>query len=131
MVNQAESERIKAAEAETSLCLNRLPYHIRARICEFTGAELKVWIALLSHANKDSRRAWVGYNLLMRETGLSYHGVKEAIRGLRQKGWISRYQTVDPKTGQRTTASTFCKWPKPVDGTPWQRILRLRKEEAE
>jgi len=102
-----------------------LPYEIRSRLNEFTGSEYKVWTCLLSHANsKHGGKAWCGVTLMMRETGLSKHGVDDAISGLRAKGWISRYQSRNNATGQRTTASTWCKWPPTIPGSHWDRIER-------
>src|SRR5712664_45104 len=48
---QQETAAILEREAKDSLALNRLPYEIRYRITEFTGAEFKVWMAHLSHAH--------------------------------------------------------------------------------
>ena len=82
-------------EALDSLCMNTLPYAIRYRVAEFTGAELKVWMCFLSHANRQGKRAFVGMKRLLDETGLSEHGLDNAIAGLKKKGWINRFPLVN------------------------------------
>jgi hypothetical protein len=125
-VPKAAPESIYRAEAEDSICLNTLPYAIRARLSEFTGAELKLLLCLLSHANRKEMRVWAGMKLMLRETGLSKFGLDAAIAGLKKKGWIKRFQIVNEKTGQRMTTSTFCKWPPPVPGTMWARLAERK-----
>lgn len=125
---------VVGAEAGNSLCLNRIPYWIRYRLGEFTGAELKVWLAHLSHANKKTKKSFAGVKLLMKETGLSEQGIKLAHRGLVNKGWIKRYQTIDAKTKRRKTSTTFCQWPPTKPGTFWEQTekgISERKERAE
>ena len=119
----ADQSLLFDAEAESSLTFKRLPYQIRSRLNEFTGAEFKVWICLLSHVSeKKHKRAWAGLKLVMRETGLSRHGVEDAVAGLRRKGWITRYQTRSAATGQRTTATSWCKWAPVLEGSHWERV---------
>ncbi len=120
------TKELYEAEASDSICLNTLPYAIRQRLSEFTGGELKAFLCLLSHANRKEMRVWAGMKLLIRETGLSENGLDNAIAGLKKKGWIKRFQTVNSKTGQRMTASTFCKWPPPVPGTMWARVVERK-----
>jgi hypothetical protein len=107
-----------------NLIFKHLPYQVRSRLNEFTGAELKVWICLLSHANsKHDGKAFPGISLMVRETGLSKHGVDNAIGGLKDKGWIVRSSTYSRATGQRTAASTWCKWAPAISGSHWERIM--------
>ncbi|HWZ82837.1 MAG TPA: hypothetical protein VNW47_09445 [Terriglobales bacterium] len=117
-----ETQDVYAAERACSITLNTLKYAVRYRLSEFTGAELKVFICLLSHANNKTKRAWVGLGAVLRETGLSQCGIKLAIAGLKRKGWIKRFQVRHATTHQRMTATTFCKWAPPVPGTLWARI---------
>ena len=106
------------------LIFKHLPYQVRSRLNEFTGAELKVWLCLLSHANsKHDGKAFPGISLMVRETGLSKHGVDNAIGGLKDKGWIVRSSTYSRATGQRTAASTWCKWAPAISGSHWERIM--------
>ena len=79
-----------------NLIFKHLPYQVRSRLNEFTGAELKVWLCLLSH---------------------------NAIGGLKDKGWIVRSSTYSRATGQRTAASTWCKWAPAISGSHWERIM--------
>jgi hypothetical protein len=123
MAEQSKTDRIFADESADALLFKLLPYQIRARINEFTGAEFKVWIYLLTRANfKHGRRVWAGKKLIMEETGLSEHGVRAAIAGLLGKGWITRCQMVNRETGRFTSASTWCKWAPTIKGTHWSRI---------
>ena len=121
------TEQIYEVEASDSLVLNRLDYAIRLRISEFSGAEFKVWMCHLSHANNKSGRSFAGVRMLIRETGLSEHAIKLAHAGLVRKGWLKRYRVVNSKNGQRTTSTTFCKWPPPIPGSMWERAERMRR----
>lgn len=123
---QHQTAKVYELEAKDSIRLNRLPYAIRYRISEFTGAEFKVWMAHLSHAHNKDKRSFAGVELLMNETGLSENGIKNAHAGLVRKRWITRYRAADSQTGERTTSTTFCKWPPPVPGTLYERWVRRR-----
>jgi hypothetical protein len=123
MAEWKSATEVYEAEMRDSVSLNTLPFAIRSRLGEFTGAELKVYLCLLGHANVKSLRTWAGLSLVRRETGLSEHGVTMAIAGLVRKRWIKRFGTRDPKTNQRRASTTFCKFPLPVRGTHWARIV--------
>jgi hypothetical protein len=64
-----------------------LPVGIRDSLSTLSGAELKVWICYMSHANKDGI-AWPGRDLLCDETGLSPETVSSARSGLKRKLWL-------------------------------------------
>lgn len=120
-----------AKDMGDALMFKRLSYEIRCRLNEFTGAEFKVWMCLLSHANsKRGNRAWCGIKLIARETGLSKHGVDDAIAGLKEKGWIVRQQVHSCATGQRTSASTWCYWAPTVKNSMWDRVSRASKSDT-
>jgi hypothetical protein len=69
-----------------------IPVSMRERLHEFTGAELKLFICLYLHSGKDNT-AFPSNKTIMRETGLSRPGLKEAKKGLRKKGFsIAAFQ---------------------------------------
>jgi hypothetical protein len=63
-----------------------IPVSMREHLHEFTGAELKLFMCLYLHSGKDNT-AFPSNKTIMRETGLSRPGLKEAKKGLRKKGF--------------------------------------------
>jgi hypothetical protein len=62
-----------------------IPVSVRECLHEFTGAELKLFLCLFLHSGKDNT-AYPSNKTIMKETGLSRPGLKEAKKGLRRKG---------------------------------------------
>lgn len=57
-----------------------------------TDPELRVYLILLSHYNKEKNRAWPSYRCLCEETGYSRATVSKALNGLeKNKGVIIRH----------------------------------------
>src|ERR1035437_8380673 len=63
-----------------------IPVSMREHLHEFTGAELKLFMCLYLHSGKDNT-AFPSNKTIMKETGLSRPGLKEAKKGLRKKGF--------------------------------------------
>jgi hypothetical protein len=68
-----------------------LPVELREHLHELTGNELKVWLCLYLHSDKD-KEAFPSNDLLMRETGMTHTTLAFAKRGLRSKGWMVSQQ---------------------------------------
>jgi len=62
----------------------------RGRFAEWTGAELKVWLALKAHQNGKDNEVWPSLATLRRCTGLRRASVCVALRGLlkRKEIWV-------------------------------------------
>src|SRR5258708_2594054 len=121
-------QAIMEREAASSLNLNRLPYQIRYRLWEFTGAEFKVWMAHLSHAHGKDKRSFPSIALLIEETGLSEAGIMIARRGLVKKGWLVKYAVVDSKTKKRKSSTAYCKWPPPRPDSLYARVAKREEK---
>jgi len=67
----------------------KLPVRIRNRLHELSGAEIKIWVAYLTHANADNI-AWPGLETLQKETGLSEDWISQSRGTLSEKGWLVR-----------------------------------------
>jgi hypothetical protein len=67
----------------------KLPVRIRNRLHELSGAEIKIWIAYLTHANTDNI-AWPSLETLQKETGLSEDWISQSRSTLTEKGWFVR-----------------------------------------
>lgn len=115
-----------AQEAANSLTLNVLSYDIRYRLSELTGAEFKVWMAHLSHANVSHKRSFPRIETLAQETGLSEHGVKIAHQGLVRKGWLKRIRLLNATSRRYVTSSSFCQWPPPVPDSLYERVQKRK-----
>lgn len=67
----------------------QFPIKLRDRLHEFSGAQLKVWLAYLTHANKEfDGLAWPGLDLLRKETGLSDDYISKVRWELVKNGWL-------------------------------------------
>lgn len=65
----------------------QLPATFRNRLHEFTGAQLKVWIAYYCHSNAEGL-AWASLKLLSEETGLSDDYIGATRGELIERGWL-------------------------------------------
>jgi len=65
-----------------------VPFSLRERLHELTGNELKLWLCMFLHSDRNGE-AYPSNKLLMKETGMSAPTFKAAKRGLRTKGWFT------------------------------------------
>jgi hypothetical protein len=86
----------------------KFPINLRDRLHEFSGAQLKVWLAYLTHANQDfGGLAWPGLELLTKETGLSDDYISQVRWELVKKGWLVSKGIVRKKDGTFSGAPAF------------------------
>lgn len=85
--SDAADRNSESGEQQTLEIWKQLPVTFRNRLHEFTGAQLKVWIAYFCHSNaKDI--AWSGIKNLELETGLSDDYISKMRGELVAKGWL-------------------------------------------
>jgi hypothetical protein len=86
----------------------KFPINLRDRLHEFSGAQLKVWLAYLTHANQEfGGLAWPGLELLTKETGLSDDYISQVRWELVEKGWLVSKGIVRKKDGTFSGAPAF------------------------
>ena len=102
MQNEVEQE-----ENQDKLKRRKLPFtQIENAIIEdpqITKAEMLVYLILCYHANNDTSQCWPGIKKIAKETRLSNNTVHTAIKGLEDKGYITKTTRQNPDNKQNFT----------------------------
>ena len=83
---------------------SKLAWHKRTHGHDFTGAEFRVLMSIFDATGPDGRNAYPGVKRLMAETGYGRTGVIDAVKALKDRGWIEEASRGSGKSG---AASVF------------------------
>ena len=99
-----------------------VPFALRERLHELSGARLHVWLAHWLHADKQGL-SWPSLDLLVKETGVSRHWIIQQRAWLRKRGWLKRASGEQPRQANNRFASAryYVQIPKVTDSVTEKR----------
>ena len=97
-----------------------------------TGGAIKVLTTILDHTNKDTGRAWISYETLIRETRCGNKTVERSITSLERQEWFKVHRLGYDPTAKRFRASVYLpNWEKAAKTREQQRTEVRERKAAE
>ena len=87
-------------------------------LAEVNNSALRVYIVLAQMANNDTGRSWPSNDTLAERTGLKRTAVKDGIRQLADKGWVTKLERPGKSSVFTVEHSTVGSATRPPGGRP-------------